>query len=154
MTTIEQMQESAATEVMPIGRPIGNYASLHSGSGVGTGRGGRERRTLHRGRGLARAYLNRAALTAERFIPHPFSGAEGARLYRTGDVARYLADGRIEYVGRADEQVKVRGYRIELGEVEAVLERQAGVAECVVVARGEEGEKRLVAYVVAEAGGV
>jgi amino acid adenylation domain-containing protein len=105
------------------------------------------------GEGLARGYLHRPELTAERFVPHPYSTRPGARAYRTGDAARYLANGEIEYQGRLDHQVKLRGYRIELGEVESALNAQAGVSEAVVVVREDEpGEKRLVGYVVAEAG--
>ncbi len=95
--------------------------------------------------GLARAYLNRPLLSAERFVPDPF-GATGGRLYRTGDLARYRADGVIEYVGRVDHQVKIRGFRIELGEIEALLLAQHGVREAVVVA----ADNQLVAYLVAE----
>ena len=97
--------------------------------------------------------MNQAGLTAERFIPNPFSeggeGKEGERMYRTGDRVRWRRDGGLEYVGRVDYQVKVRGYRIELGEIESVLREQAGVKEAVVVMREDEGrEARLVAYVV------
>lgn len=81
------------------------------------------------GEGVARGYHNRGGLTAERFIPHPYSTQPGARLYRTGDIARYLGDGPIEYVARADEQVKLRGRRIEVGEIEAALTGHAGVRE-------------------------
>ena len=99
------------------------------------------------GAGLARGYLNRPALTAERFIPHPRSPKPGARIYRTGDLGRYLPDGRIESLGRADHQVKVRGLRIELGEIEGRLELHPGIDRAVAVLREDTpGDQRLVAY--------
>ncbi|MCP4658895.1 MAG: AMP-binding protein, partial [bacterium] len=103
------------------------------------------------GAGLARCYLGRPALTAERFVPHPFSRFShqpGERLYRSGDLARSLPDGGLEYLGRIDHQVKIRGFRIELGEVEAVMADHPGVRQAVVVLRGEGGGKRLVGYAV------
>ncbi|MFZ0751680.1 MAG: amino acid adenylation domain-containing protein, partial [Pyrinomonadaceae bacterium] len=101
------------------------------------------------GVGLARCYLNRPEMTADRFVPDALSGEAGARLYRTGDLAKYLESGEIEFLGRTDHQVKIRGYRIELGEIEEALGRHNGVREVVVVVRGEAGEdQRLVAYVV------
>ncbi|WP_445234360.1 amino acid adenylation domain-containing protein, partial [Duganella rhizosphaerae] len=105
------------------------------------------------GAGVARGYLNRPELSAERFITDPFSGRANARLYRTGDLVRWLPDGCVEYLGRNDFQVKIRGFRIELGEIEACLATCAGVREAVVVAREDNpGDRRLVAYLVAEAG--
>jgi amino acid adenylation domain-containing protein len=101
------------------------------------------------GAGLARGYLNRPELTAERFIPNPFSNEPEARLYKTGDLARYLPDGNIEFLGRIDEQVKIRGFRIELGEIEAVLGQHPKVQDSVVIAQPDHlSGKRLVAYVV------
>jgi amino acid adenylation domain-containing protein len=98
------------------------------------------------GAGVARGYLNRADLTAEKFIPDPFSGEPGALLYRSGDLARFLHSEDIEYLGRADQQVKIRGFRIELGEIEATLGRHPAVRDCLVVSQGQGDEKRLVAY--------
>ena len=111
------------------------------------------------GDGVGRGYLRDGLRTARRFVPHPYAARPGERLYRTGDVCRYLPNGELEFLGRVDQQVKVRGYRIELGEIEAVLGRHEGVKESVVEARedGTNGEKLLAAYVVrrslAEAGG-
>jgi amino acid adenylation domain-containing protein len=100
---------------------------------------------------LARGYINRPDVTAEKFIPNPFSSEPGTRLYKTGDQSRYLPDGNIEYLGRIDHQVKIRGFRVELGEIEAVLGQHPGVQEVVVMAREDTpGNRRLVAYVVGD----
>jgi thioesterase domain-containing protein len=136
-----------------VGRPLANvrgYIVDAWGAAAPVGVAGE---LLLGGAGVARGYLGRAGATAERFIPDEFSRVPGARLYRTGDVARRDADGEVEYLGRADEQVKINGYRVELGEVEAIVSRGAGVRECAVVAReDEQGERRLVAYVVMGSG--
>jgi acyl carrier protein len=112
--------------------PIGVAGELHIG-----------------GAGLARGYMQNADLTAQRFIPHPFSTEPGARLYKTGDLTRYLPDGRVEFIERIDNQVKVRGFRIELGDVETAIASHGSVKEVAVIVREDEpGDKRLVAYVV------
>ncbi|MCF3627071.1 amino acid adenylation domain-containing protein [Planktothrix agardhii 1801] len=112
--------------------PIGVQGELHIG-----------------GAGLARGYLNRPQLNAEKFIPNPFDKAKGSKLYKTGDLARYLPDGNIEYLGRIDNQVKIRGFRIELGEIEAVIGQNEDVQSACVIAREDNpGDKRLVAYLV------
>jgi len=102
------------------------------------------------GIGVARGYLKRPELTAERFLPDPFSQTPGARMYRSGDLVRYLPDGTLEILGRLDHQVKIRGFRIELGEIESVLLSHGSVKKCVVLARKtQNGDNRLIAYMVA-----
>ncbi len=134
---------------VPIGRPIANaqvYLLDEAMQPVSIGTPGE---LYIGGDGLARGYLNRSDLTAERFVPHPYSAEAGARLYKTGDLARFLQDGRLEFIGRGDNQVKIRGFRIELGEIEATLLRHPAVSACVVNVQGEKSdEKILVAYVV------
>ena len=139
------------TTSIPIGRPISNtqvYILDEYLQPVPIGVPGE---LYTGGDGLARGYLNRPDLTAEKFIPDSFSTEPGARLYKTGDRARYLPDGNIEFLGRIDHQVKIRGFRIELGEIESILGNHESVREVVVIAREDvPGDKRLVAYVVTE----
>ncbi|MFO3877569.1 amino acid adenylation domain-containing protein [Serratia marcescens] len=134
---------------LPIGRPIGNtriYLLDEHGQPVPLGATGE---IYIAGPGVALGYLNRAELTAERFLADPFN--PGERMYRTGDLARYLADGNIDYLGRNDRQVKIRGFRIECGEIEARVAGHPAVREAVVDVLGEVDNKRLVAWVVPEA---
>jgi amino acid adenylation domain-containing protein len=135
---------------IPIGRPIANTRIYILDSRLKLVPIGVHGEIYVGGDGLALGYVNRPELNAEKFIPNPFSAEPGSRLYRTGDRARYLPDGNIEFIGRIDDQVKIRGHRIELGEVEATLIQHPAVRECVIVARARDSllEQSLIGYVV------
>jgi len=138
------------TDRATIGRPISNtqvYILDRDGHLVPTGVVGE---LCLGGAGLARGYLNRPELTAEHFVANPFSNEPNARIYKTGDLARYLPTGELEYFGRLDDQVKIRGCRVELGEIEVALSRHPAIGDCVVIVREDQpDDKRLVAYLVA-----
>jgi amino acid adenylation domain-containing protein/non-ribosomal peptide synthase protein (TIGR01720 family) len=157
-TTCNTVEPAAAmgSGPVPIGRPIRNSRALVLDRGLRLQPVSCVGELYAGGDGLARDYLNRPDLTADRFIPDPFASVPGARLYRTGDLARHLPDGRIEFRGRRDQQVKIRGYRIEPGEIEAALGRHPDLRQAVVVARQEPpgAAKRLVAYVTRHSGQV
>ena len=147
--TCYDTRQAQGLEQVPLGRPIANtqaYVLDRHRQPVPVGVIGE---LYIGGEGLGLGYLNRPELTAEKFLPHPFSPESGARLYKSGDLVRYLPDGNLEFRGRADHQVKIRGFRIELGEIETVLQQHPGVEASVVLIHEETpGDQRLVAYVV------
>jgi non-ribosomal peptide synthetase component E (peptide arylation enzyme) len=152
---VEIFEDKVQEKIPPIGRPLANF-DIHildrAMKPVPIGVIGE---IAIGGVGVARGYLDRAQKTAQKFVPDPFAAAKGepgARLYLTGDLARYLRDGRIEFLGRDDGQMKLRGYRIELGEIETVISTCPGVKEVAVAVRGEGTNQMLVAYVVWEEG--
>jgi amino acid adenylation domain-containing protein len=143
-----QLDQDSGAESLPIGIPIANTQVYLLDRKLNPVPAGLVGELYVGGESLARGYHGQPALTAERFVPHPFSTTPGARLYRTGDLARYRADGNIEFIGRVDEQIKLRGYRIELGEIEAALNAAPGVRRAAVLLRaGASGDPALVAYV-------
>src|SRR6185369_10911605 len=149
VTSWECQREGERGTSVPIGEPIANVEVYVLDEQLRLAPVGVVGQLYLGGVCVGRGYVRQPGLTADRFIPHPYSRVGGERLYRTGDEGRYRADGNLEYVGRADQQVKLRGYRIELGEIEAVLQQHESVSEAAVLVHPyEEGHKQLVAYVV------
>ncbi|WP_212004915.1 non-ribosomal peptide synthase/polyketide synthase [Chitinophaga sp. HK235] len=143
------IHEKGLTTSTPIGSPLNNRTAYILDTSLQPVPVGVAGELYVGGDGVARGYLNRPQLTEERFIPHPFSKVPGERIYKTGDMVRWLPDGSIEYLGRQDDQVKVRGFRIELGEVESVLLQCSQVSQAIVIARtAENGYKQLLGYIV------
>jgi amino acid adenylation domain-containing protein len=135
--------------IIPIGRPLPNLQTYILDKNLQPVPVGVPGEIYIGGAGLARGYLNRPELTAEKFVTNPFAQGQKSKLYKTGDLARYLADAKIEYLGRIDNQVKIRGFRIELGEIEATLSLHQNIQQTVVIAKEDNsGDKRLVAYIV------
>jgi amino acid adenylation domain-containing protein len=145
---IYEVPASSRARSIPIGRPIGNMQLYVLDEAMRLAPPGMTGEIYIGGAGVARGYLNQAALTAERFVPDPFSVEPGKRLYRSGDLGRMQAGGEMEYLGRTDDQVKIRGFRIELGEIEAVLGHHPMVKDSTVVLQESGEEKRLLGYVV------
>jgi amino acid adenylation domain-containing protein/non-ribosomal peptide synthase protein (TIGR01720 family) len=147
------IKESALPQTIPIGRPLTNRSAYVLDGSQRLVPIGVPGELYVSGSGLARGYLNREDLTSEKFIKNPFVEEADAKMYRTGDIGRWLPDGNIEYLGRKDEQVKIRGYRIELGEIESVAQQSGLASQVVVLASATgSGSKRLTGYVVATAG--
>jgi amino acid adenylation domain-containing protein/thioester reductase-like protein len=142
------LMEKGMKDIPCIGKPINNTQVYILDTQLKNVQDGEEGEIYISGSGLARGYLNRPELTSEKFIPNPFSNEPGSRLYRTGDLGVWLPDGNIKCLGRIDHQVKIRGFRIELGEVESVLGDHPNIKDVITVASDEDGEKRLIAYVV------
>ncbi|KAG0226318.1 hypothetical protein BGW42_003753 [Actinomortierella wolfii] len=150
VTAFEVTKSIKNIERLPIGRPLGNtrlYVLDKQLAPVPIGVAGE---LYVGGSGVANGYLNRPDLTEKSFVPDPFTNVDGARMYKTGDLVRYLPDGNLVFIGRRDNQIKIRGYRVELGEIEFRLVEHPDVREAIVIACGEGGNKRLVGYVVCD----
>src|SRR5262249_34694856 len=150
--TLHTFGAGDAGRTVVLGRPLGASRAYVLDGGLQPVPAGVSGEVWVGGETLARGYLDRDALTAERFVADPFSTRPGARMYRAGGLGRWSARGELEYLGRVDDQVKIHGVRIELGEIEAALLAQPEVSQAAVAVRDDTGDRRLVAYVVPRAG--